>query len=59
MIGPGHCRIISKYGLPLSKAVGPADTSFLGGKNLNINKNIHLAASLRTPQNRKVGCQYH
>ena len=53
MVGPGHCPIISKYGTSLSKAVGPVDPSFLVVKKSHFNKNIHLTASLRTPQNRK------
>ena len=53
MVGPGHCPMISKYGQSLSKAVGPVDPSFLVVKKSNFNKNIHLTASLRTPQNRK------
>ena len=28
MVGPGHCPMISKYGLSLSRAVGPVDPSF-------------------------------
>ena len=43
------CPMISKYGLSLSKAVGPVNPSFLlVVKNLTL-KNIHLTASLRTP----------
>ena len=53
MVGPGDCPIISKYGPPLSKAVGPVDPSFLDVKKSHLNKNIHLTASLQTPQNRK------
>ena len=53
MVGPGHCPMISKYGLSLSKAVGPVDPSFLVVKKNLFNKNIHLTGSLRTPQNRK------
>ena len=50
----GHCPMISKYGPSLSKAVGPLDLSFLEMKKSHFNKkNIHLTASLRTPQNRK------
>ena len=52
MVGPGHCPMISKFGPSLSKAVGPVDSSFLVVKKSH-NKNIHLTASLRTPQNRK------
>ena len=43
--------MISKYDLSLSKAVGPMDPSFLVVKKSHFNKNIHLTASLRTPQN--------
>ena len=50
MVGPGHCPMISKYGPSLSKAVGPVDPSFLVVKKSHFNKNIHLTASLRTPQ---------
>ena len=53
MVGPGHCPMISKYGPSLSKAVGPVDPSFLVVKKSHFNKNIHLTASLQTPQNRK------
>ena len=53
MVGPGHCPMISKYGPSLSKAVGPVDPSFLAVKKSHFNKNIHLTASLRTPQNRE------
>ena len=53
MVGPRHCPMISKYGPSLSKAVGPVDPSFLVVKKSHINKNIHLTASLQTPQNRK------
>ena len=53
MVGPGHCPMISKYGLSLSKAVGPVDPSFLVVKKSHFNKDIHLTASLGTPQNRK------
>ena len=38
-VGPGHCPIISKYGLSLSKAVGPVDPSFLVVKISHLNKN--------------------
>ena len=51
--GLGHCPMISKYGLSLSKAVGPVDPSFLAVKKSHLNINIHLTTSLRTPQNRK------
>ena len=51
--GPGHCPMISKYGPSLSKAVGPGDPSFLVVKKSHFNANIHLTASLQTPQNRK------
>ena len=53
--------MISKYGPSLSKAAGPVDQSFLVVKKSYFNKNIHLTASLQTPQNRKtvhVGSQY-
>ena len=53
MVGPGHCPMISKGGPTLSKAVGPVDQFFLVVKKSHFNKNIHLTASLRTPQNRK------
>ena len=53
MVGPGHCPIISKYGPSHSKAVGPVDLSFFVVKKFHFNKNIHLTASLRIPQNRK------
>ena len=53
MVGLGHCPVISKYGLSLSKAVGPVDPSFLAVKKSHLNINIHLTTSLRTPQNRK------
>ena len=53
MVGPGHCPMISKYGPSLSKAVGPVDPSFLVVKISHFNKNIHLTASLRAPQNRE------
>ena len=53
MVGPGHCHMITKYGPSLFKAVGPVDPSFLVVKKSHINKNIHLTASLQTPQNRK------
>ena len=53
MVGPGHCPMISKYGPSLSKAVGPVDPYFLVVKIYHFNKNIHLTASLPTPQNRK------
>ena len=53
MVGPGHCPMITKYGPSLFKAVGPVDPSFLVVKKSHINKNIHLTASLQTPQNRK------
>ena len=46
MVGPGHCPMISKYGLSLSKAVGPVDTSFLVLKKSHFNKNIYLTVSL-------------
>ena len=50
MVGLGHCPMISKYGPSLSKAVGPVDPSFLVVKKSHFNKNIHLTASLGTPQ---------
>ena len=53
MVGPGHCLMISKYGLSLSKAVGPMNPSFLVVKKSHFNKSIHLTVRLRTPQNRK------
>ena len=53
MVGPGHCPTISKYGPSPSKAVDPVDPSFLIVKISHFNKNIHLTANLRTPQNRK------
>ena len=53
MVGPGHCPMISKYGTSLSKSVGPVDPSFLVVKKSHFKKNIHLIASLRTPQNTK------
>ena len=53
MVGPGHCPMISKYGPSLSKAVGPVDPSFVIVKKSHFNKNIHIIASLPTPQNRK------
>ena len=53
MVGPGHCPMISKYGPTLSKAVGQVDPSFLVVKKSHFDKNIHLIASLQTPQNRK------
>ena len=53
MVGPGHCPMISKYGPSLSKAVGPLDKSFVVVNTSHFNKNSHLTASLRTPQNRK------
>ena len=88
VVGSGNCPMISKYGLSLSKSVGPVDPSFLVVKKSHFNKagslshdfkiwpitfqgsgpsgpiffscvkshfnkNIHLTASLRTPQNRK------
>ena len=43
----------SKYSPSLSKAVGLVDPSFLVVKISHFNENIHLTASLRTPQNRK------
>ena len=53
MVGPGHCPMILKYGPSLSKAVGPMDPSFLVVNKSHFDKNIHLTASLQTPQNRK------
>ena len=53
MVGPGHCPMTSKYGPSPSKAVGPVDPSFLDVKKSHLNENIHLTASLQTPQNRK------
>ena len=53
IVDRGHCPMISKYGPSLSKAVGPVDQSFLVVKKSHFNKNIHLTASLQTPQNRK------
>ena len=53
MVGPGHFPMISKYGPSLSKAGCPVDPSFLVVKKSHFNTNIHLTASLRTPQNRK------
>ena len=52
MVGQGFCPMISNYGPSLSKAVGPVDPSFLVVKKRTLVKNIHLTASLRTPQNR-------
>ena len=53
MVGPGHCPMISKYGPSLSKAVGPVDPSYLVVNKSHFNKkNIHLTASLQTPQNK-------
>ena len=58
IVGPDHCPMISKYDLTLSKAVGPVEPSFLVVKT-HFNKNVHLTASLRTPQSRKyIGSQY-
>ena len=51
MVGLGHCYMIPKYGPSLSKAVGLMDPSFLVVKKSHFNKNYHLTASLRTPQN--------
>ena len=54
MVGLGHCPMISKYDPALSKAVSPVDPSVLVVKKSHFNKkNIHLIASLQTPQNRK------
>ena len=50
MVGQGHCPLMSKYGPSLLKAVGPVDPSFLIVKKSQFNENIHLTASLRTPQ---------
>ena len=58
MVEPGHCPMISRYGPSFSKAMGPVDPSFLHVvvKKSHFNKkNIHLTASLQTPQN---CCQY-
>ena len=56
MMDPGHCRMISKYGPSLSKAVGPVDPSFLVVEKSHFNKNIHLTNS--TKQKVHVGSQY-
>ena len=53
IVGPGHCSMISKYSPSLSKAVGPVDPPHLVVKKSHFDKNIHLTARLRTPQNRK------
>ena len=53
MVGPGQCPMILKYGPSLYEAMGPADPSFLVVKKSHFNRNIHLTASLLTPQNRK------
>ena len=45
--------MISKYGPSLSKAVGLVDSSFLVVKISRFNKDIHLTASVQTPQNIK------
>ena len=50
MVGLGYCPMILKYGPSLSKAVGPVDPSILVVKKSHIYKNIHLTASLQTPQ---------
>ena len=57
MVGLRHCPMISKYDPSLSKAVDP---SFLVVNKSHFNKkSIHIAASLRTPQNKVyVGSQY-
>ena len=38
MVGLGHCTMFSKYGPPLSKAVGPVDPSFLVVKKFHFDK---------------------
>ena len=59
MVGPGHYLLISKYGTPFSKAVGPTDASFLNvKKNLTlIEIFIHSESTNSTKQ--EVDCQYH
>ena len=59
MVGPGHCPMISKYGLSLSKAVGPVDPSFLVVKNLTLTKYSQYGESMNsTKQKEHVGSQY-
>ena len=60
MVGPGHCPMISKYGLSLSKAVGPVDPFFLFVKKSHFNKiySSNRESTNSTKQKVHVGSQY-
>ena len=60
MVGPGHCTMISKYGLSLSKAVGPVDPFFLVVKKSHFNKiySSYSKSMNSTKQKVHVGSQY-
>ena len=59
MVGPGHCPMISKYGLSFSKAVGPVDPSFLVVKNLTLIKVFILQRVYELHKTQShVGSQY-
>ena len=51
--GPGSLSHDFKIWPVTFRGSGPVDPSFLVVKKSHFNKNIHLTASLRTPQNRK------
>ena len=59
MVGPGHCPMISKYGLSLSKAVGPVDPSFLVVNKSDFNKKYssYSESTDSTKQKVHVGSQ--
>ena len=60
MVGPGHSPMISKYGLSLSKAVGPVDPSFLVVKKSHFNKKYssYSESTNSTKQKVHVSSQY-
>ena len=60
MVGPGHCPMISKYRLSLSKAVGPVDPSFLVVKKSHFNKKYlsYSESTNSTKQKVHIGSQY-
>ena len=60
MVGPGHCPMLSKYVLSLSKAVGPVDPSLLVVKKSHFNKKYSYYSESTNPMKQKVhvGSQY-
>ena len=59
MVGPGYCPMISKYGLSLSKAVGPVDPPILVVNKSHFKKYASYSESTNsTKQNVHEGSKY-